>query len=285
MKAVQKGFSLLELIAVMAIMAILAGAMAPNIASRIDAAYRDAERDNLATLAQNLREAIVEQKRIPSMRAQSWTQAIASVSAYSAGRIARNDKGYRRRLLIDPQFYSDSARPSREYVQNRGLRQRPYSPRMMLVSSLGGELRLPALGVEAFDAIWNQYETAVLREGGDVLIERIHLAAYFHRLVLSNRHSSERPFFQLENGDRQALPRARNNADSSVTRYVLHNTQIALYQAPFPSGSKQQTALVQSDTAMRYQPLERTGSQDDDDDNNNRGGRERSATGGVWVQP
>ncbi len=285
MKAVQSGYSLLELIAVMAIMAILAGAMAPNIAERIDAARRDAERQNLAILAQDLKQSILQQKRIPSMRPASWSQAIATVSSYSRERILRNDKGFVRRLLVDPRFFSQEGKPFRGFVQNRGLKQRPYSPRMMLASSLKQALRIPQLSASEFDAIWNQTAQSPLRENNDLIIERINLAPYFHRIVLSNQRSGERPFYQLEAGDKQAVPRASNNRDGSITRYVLHDTRIALHQAPFPSGRRQQTAFVQSDYSMRYQSAGTGGGQPgrgngDDADKDNGAG-----SVAVWVKP
>ena len=49
------GFSLLELIGVMAVMAILAGALAPSVFQLIEEGYQTAERQSLKTIADALR--------------------------------------------------------------------------------------------------------------------------------------------------------------------------------------------------------------------------------------
>lgn len=248
----EAGFSLLELIAVMAVMAILAGTMAPNIAASVDRAYRDSERQTLSVLAQDLRQAIVNDKRIPSPSANTWGQAIARVSEYPLQRIIANDKGYRRRLLVDPQFFAGPARHFKGYVQKKGLQQPPQSPRMMLVSDL--RRHVPALKNDAavFDAIWHQRSDAMIKESKDLLIERINLADQFHRLVVGNQNK-QRTFFRLENGPAVAVPKAIAGRDGSLTRYVIHGSRLLLHHAPYPSGTVQQVTVVQADTAWHYQ--------------------------------
>lgn len=277
----QAGFSLLELVGVMAVVAIMAGALAPNLADSIDTAYSDAERQNLKTLAESLQEYILEQKRIPSPQASSWVDAIASVSTYSKERIRSNDKGYRRRLLFDPGFFTGGDKKFKGYVQGKGLNQQPVSPRMMLISDMTRHTRNVKNKTAVFDAIWNRADKAVLKEGDDLIIERINLAGKFHRIILSNQNSKSASY-RLESGSNEPVPRANGGRDGSLTRYVLHNSRIALFAAPYPSGDMQQVAVVKSDYAMRYQStvtgVQNNGKKEDDD-------KAQSAPDWVWVKP
>ena len=289
----QNGFTLLELVGVLAVMAILAGTLAPNIADSIDRAYAEAERENMAALARGLEQAILQQKRIPSPRTEDWVTAIAETSALARERIARNDRGHARRLVFDPRFFSKQARRFSGFSQNRGLKQRPLSPRIMLISGL--KQRPPAIKntAAAFDAVWNQTADAVIRESDDIIIERLNLAPHFHRVILGNQ-DSRRPYYRLESGAATPLPRARNNRDGTLTRYVLSGTRLALYHAPYPSGRLQQTAVVQADYAMRYQSAtagaaSAAGDGDDDDDWKKRKNRKNNRRGNDatwrWARP
>ena len=287
----QNGFTLLELVGVLAVAAILAGTLAPNIADSIDRAYAEAERDNMVALARGLEQAILQQKRIPSPKTEDWVAAIAETSALARERIARNDRGHARRLVFDPRFFSKQARRFSGFSQNRGLKQRPLSPRIMLISGL--KQRPPTIKntAEAFDAVWNQTADAAIRESDDIIIERLNLTPHFHRVILGNQ-DSRRPYYRLESGATTPLPRARNNRDGTLTRYVLSGTRLALYHAPYPSGRLQQTAVVQADYAMRYQSAAAGAASDGDDDDddgdkrkNRKNKRRSSDTTWRWARP
>ena len=248
----QTGFSLMELIGVMAVMAILAGTLAPNIADGLNQAYSDAEKASMQVLSDGLRRYVLEQKRIPRANINQWRPAIASVVSVPDDQVAFNDKGFRRRLVFDPRFLTtvDSNFPG--IVQNQGLAAPPVSPRAMLISDLNRNVPAVANNTATFTSIWNQTGTPPIVESDDVIIERIHFGDLFHRVILSNQNAAQ-PYFRFETGTTVAVPPSVGGADGVITRYVLQNSQISLFQDPFPSGGLQHVMLVKEDYSNRYQ--------------------------------
>ncbi len=242
-----RGFSLLEMIAVLAIMSILASSMAPNVIASIDRAMNDAERSNLDTMADSLVTYIERTKSIPSARPSDWSAAIAAYGDETQGQILQNKKRYRRVLYVDPAFFSKSGGRFKGYQQDTGLSAQPASPRMMLVSVMSGNAPSAPTSSKAFDDIWNQTDNAGLKESDDVIIKRINLARQFHRVTLTNRNTSQAGY-RIENGNQAPIPAASNGGEGSVTRYVLSNSQIKLYDQTFPSGSLLATLTVNDET-------------------------------------
>ena len=242
----------MELIGVMAVIAIMAGALAPNIFDSIDRAYADAESQNLQSLAGNLESYILENQRIPTAARSSWVPALASVSEYPEASIEFNQKNFRRRLIADPRFFTSSDSQFKGFVQNQGLTTAPVSPRIMLVSDMTRNVPKVANQFQVFDDIWNQSGTPVLVESDDLKIERINLTDIFHRLILSNQNTNQ-PYYQLESGKRTALPAANGSLDGSTTRFVLGGTRLNLFEEPYPSGSRAQSLIIQSALSLRYQ--------------------------------
>lgn len=248
----QKGFSLMELIGVMTVMAILAGTLAPNFADTINRANSEAEKINMNVLSDALRQYVIDQKRIPRANVNQWRPAIAGVTSIPEGEVEFNDKGYRRRLVFDPRFLTGADSNFPGVVQNQGLATPPVSPRAMLISDLTRNVPAVANNTATFNAIWNQTGTPAIVESDDVIIERLHFGDLFHRVILSNQNTAQ-PYFRLENGTNVAIPAAVSGVDGVITRYVLQNSQIALFQAPFPGGGLQQVMLVQKEYSRRYQ--------------------------------
>lgn len=248
----QRGFSLMELIGVMAVIAILAGTLAPGIADNLNRAYSDAERVNMETLAESLQRYVMEQKQIPNANVNNWRPAIASVTAFAESEIEFNDKGYRRRLVFDPRFLTNAVANFGGLTQNQGLAAAPFSPRAMLISDLNQNVPAVANNVATFDAIWNQTGTPTIVESNDVIIERMHFGEMFHRVVLSNQNTAQ-PYYRIENGGTFTIPAAVGGVDGVLTRFVIRNSQVSLFSDPFPTGALEQVFIVRSDHSNRYQ--------------------------------
>jgi len=242
----------MELIGVMAIMAILAGALSPNIARSIDKAYSEAESQNMETITDNLGEYILQKKRIPSGKISSWVNAISTISKIKKEDLEYNNKGYRRQLVFDPRFFSNSDKVFKGFKQKKGLSKPPISPRALLISDMTRHVSKVSNRAKVFNAIWNQTKSSPLTESKTLKIERINLSDKFHRIILSNERNSK-PSYQLEKGKVGVLPSAKKGRDGIITRYVLDNTKINLFDAPYPKGKLKQTTIIREDWSIRYQ--------------------------------
>lgn len=244
-----RGFTLIELIGVMAIAAILASALAPRVFDDIKRARQDKEAKNLATLRATLETYILENKRIPGPALNTWSSALAQLSNLPQAKVSTNDKGYRRGFYVDPRFFTTTDTAFTGYTQQSGLTSPPVSPRIMLVSRLTSHAPAAPTTNAAFTAIWNQTSAATLVEGPDVRIERLNLSDAFHRVILSNEHTAQAAY-QLETGTVTAIP-----TSTLVTRYVLGRTRVNLFQDPFPTGALDEVFIVADDHDYVYRSI------------------------------
>lgn len=241
----------MELIGVLAVMAILAGMMAPSVFSGINEAYATAERGNLETLADDLERYISSSLSIPSRQPANWSSAIASMSGYREAQILDNARGYQRGIYFDPQFMTTAQVAFNGYTQTSGLSAQPNSPRLMIISDFGGNVpTLPADAAE-FNAIWNQSSSARYLESDEVMIQRVHLGRYFHRIVLTNTNSNQ-PGYALENQAEAAIPSASGAISGVAERYLLEGTRLQLNADPFPVGTLLNTVLVTQAVGYSY---------------------------------
>lgn len=246
-----KGFTLMELIGVMAVIAILASVLAPAIFDAIDRAFAEAETENLQELKVSLINQILDNKRIPRQTMSDWVPTLAQYVQTTEEQVEFNAKGFRRRLYADPNFFGAADTVFPGYTQTTGLAAAPNSPRIMLVSDLSGNAPNPPGNGSDFDAIWNQTAGAAVVEGSDVKIVRINLRGLFHRVIFLNSNTQQ-PAYRLETQVAQAIPPSSGSVDGSLTRYVIEDTEVALFAQPFPTGVLTTTALVKADRQMRF---------------------------------
>ena len=245
----------MELIAVMAIMAILAGSLAPTIFDQIKRAKAEAESKNLIVIMDNLKTYIQEQKIIPTSSTSNWTQAISSVSNSPINKLEYNSNNFRRRLVFDPQFLSNVDSNFSGVIQNQGLALEPVSPRIMLISNLNANASSLTNSSSIFNDIWQQNSSALIKESVDVKIERLNLKNIFNRVVLTNSNPNLASF-QLENGSIVSIPAASVGSDGIISRWVISKTKISLYGVPATGigmGDLEQTNIIESDWTSRYQ--------------------------------
>ena len=247
----QTGFTLMELIGTMAIIAILAATLAPALTDGIDRAYSAREEVNLQVLMEALEAEILQNKAIPRENTAEWTAVVARYADLAREDVEFNARGYRRRLYVDPLFFSTTETTFPGYIQTAGLDRRPYSPRLMLVSDLTGNAPNPPATAAAFAAIWDQQGSPAVQEGPKVKIVRLNLAGHFHRVLLTNS-SIQQPGYQLESGAGTAVPAAAGGTDGTLIRYVLRSTRISVFASPYPTGNMTTTTIVAEDVALHY---------------------------------
>ena len=246
-----RGFTLIELIGVMAVMAILASVITPNIIDDVLRARQQREAQILRNFSAHLISYVQDEKRLPTLRDADWTRSIAMYSNDPEHKILFNEQGYRRGYYVDPRFFTDSDEVFNGYIQTGGLSREPNSPRIMLVSSLTSDAPPAPTSGAAFDAIWHQRQAASLSEGPGIKIERINLRKMFHRVILSNEHAKW-PKFQLETGELIDLPSAQTYGDGLLTRYVIDKTRLNLFADSHEPDALDEVIIVEQAQSYSY---------------------------------
>ena len=217
-----RAFSLIELMGVLAVLAIFCALMVPNVTKAIDQAVRVREAADLNTFSNALVLSLLQTKTVP--RAEGIPLAIAAYLPLPLSAITNNPRCRSRSFLIDPRLllrgvFSDVL----PYVQANDfglVTEYGTNPaagaRMMIVSTLdGGNPPVPT-GVPSaasFDDLWNtpahtkpQTWTTWKGDPDDVIIQRINLEPLFVQLILLNRSGVGAATFAIDGYPPMAVP-------------------------------------------------------------------------------
>ena len=188
------GFTLIEIIGVLAVLAILSAILAENILTRMREAARQAEATSLATLADTFQESAVRTKYVPA--ATNITTILAADLAVPVERVQRTAGGNLRWFWVDPSCQVGTAGATLPYTQTAAGSAQPSRVRLAILGSVGTPLPARNDGPTAaeFDGVWNAAPGTVpasLRAlwGGladDLKIQRMDAGTLFCRLVLEN---------------------------------------------------------------------------------------------------
>lgn len=189
-----RGFTLIESISVLAILAILASAVTLNMVERMKLASRQVETTSMESMAEALRSYIIRTKRIPAE--SEWPAAIAQELGISVSRVQKTRMGNLRTFMADPTLSVGAPTNtafSLPYVQGMLGTVTPANPRLLVVSSV--DKPLPSIGTTtaAFTNVWSTREDAVpstwtswRSTAEDLRIQRIDLRGIFKRVVFNN---------------------------------------------------------------------------------------------------
>lgn len=229
----RSGFTIVELIGVMAILAILASFAVPAFVKQIDQARLEEEGQNLVVLGEALQRHIIGARTVPK---DAGAAGIAEELGVAIGQITATASGRPRVFLSDPEMILGSDPAVLPYTQTiNGSPARPENVRIMIVSSHG--LDLPDLAAqvaavpEAFDELWDTPEGSVPAgwpsewsgRGGRLLVCRLDLSPLFYRLIVNNLTSGVEPVFSIDDGDTYQL------TASAWSTYYFQETAIGFY--------------------------------------------------------
>src|SRR2546422_516037 len=151
-----QGFTAIELTGVLAVLAILAATVIPNVIRRIDFATWQRETSDLKVMANGLVRTILLDKAVYNQA--GLPAAAAKYLDLSLSQVTTNSRGFSRVFLVDPSLNINGVSASGlPYPQgNSGSTNRPGNPRMMIVSTLARALptALSSINAANFANIW-----------------------------------------------------------------------------------------------------------------------------------
>lgn len=237
------GFSLIELIGVLAVVAIAAALIIPSIIRRVDNAARIKEGNDLLAISNSIALNVMRTRVIPSETAglTNWARFVADWTRTSSNQVAINPRRNARAFLVDNGGWFQSR--TLPYVQGTaGSATRPVNARVILLSSMDPARPLPQTlparpSATEFNAIWDAAEnvrpgttlwtTDWGGRGEDLVIQRIDVGKLFHHLILVNRDPPGRALFSIDANDPTAL-----NAVHAA--FYLNGTDLGLYPTNVP---------------------------------------------------
>jgi type II secretory pathway pseudopilin PulG len=236
------GFSLIEMIGVMAIMAISIAMLLPVLTQSTDTALATQEATSLQSFATALQLNIQRNHVIPNVT--NWGSIVATELGMTATAVTNTARGQQRWLLVDSNGFSNF--PPLPYVETSSGITNPFGngaiPRFIIISSLGATL--PTMVSNSyplqtdFNALWTNQPGTIPQtapwvsplwsgHGADLTIQRLDLAYIFAHLVLNNLDSSNASY--SINGSASLTLGAYGTASNSLNAYFLTATVLNLY--------------------------------------------------------
>lgn len=165
-----QGFTLVELIGVLAILAILASFITPNVINQLRSARRDAEDQQLANIAQGIELYIRQTRSLPVNLAALSPDYVA----VSSGQLTNNANGFLRYFFIQPNITG--------YTNAIGTTSANLADsRFLLITNLNQNAN-PTIATDAeFETWWNTDETGT----PDLKIHRGQFGHLLHLISLS----------------------------------------------------------------------------------------------------
>jgi len=259
-RPVRRAFTLIEMIGVMAMMAIAAAAILPVLTSQTDNALASQETATMQSFVSALQNNIQRNHVIPS--ATNWVNIVAGELGMSSNNVALTARNVPRVLLIDTNGFGKMTLP---YTETSGGMPDALTnstlPRFLIVSSLGAAL--PAafttnnvngyLDLADFNALWNCASGTVPRTGvwtnwtgksTDISVQRLNLGYLFAHLVLNDLDAVNASYSINGSAVQNLSP-----TNTQLNAYFLTATVLTLYLA---NTNIEATQILNMDSSWEY---------------------------------
>jgi hypothetical protein len=260
----RRAFSLLEMVGVLAVMAILMLAVLPSLLKDLTLKFHASEAASLTTIINGLRSYVGDTRQIPGPA--TFAQNIALELGWLVSDVSTNAHGNARLYLADPALRIGppplTPFSTLPYVQGTNGSAQPVNPRVMVISSLGAPLSATitagaATNAALFAQIWSSTDgtTPVGWSGSEdwsyILIQRLNLAPMFVQLLLNN-NSSTPGWYSIDNTNSPVvLPSV-----PSFSAFYLVGTGVGLHTT---GGTPMQVQQVLQDFPPNISPTNLSG--------------------------
>jgi len=232
-RKVSGGFSLIELIGVLAVVSILAVALAPILIKQLDQIAGDKEISQMKLFAVTFRQGVAKTKTIPNE--SGWAQLIATNLGLQIDQVRTNDRRQPRVFMIDPALRVNGAVLPYAQTMN-GAAPAPVNLRLIILASISTPLPATitngvASSAAVFSNIWECTEGTVpvgwawSGPGTDLKIQRLNIDDLFVPLTLSKDAATTGSAgnFSIDAFGPSAVP-----SDSFTSSYI-DGTALGLY--------------------------------------------------------
>jgi type II secretory pathway pseudopilin PulG len=227
---------LIEMIGVLAVIALLAVALIPQIIRRVDQAAATKEDADLNAMGDSLTQYILRNKRIPDYT--EIASSIANDMSLPLVAVTNTPRRLARAFLTDQNFRVNGAALPYGPQTTNGSVGPPVSARMIFVSSLSRALPITSsasLSDAEFQAIWDTPEgakpsTATWNGFGsrdDLHIKKLNLAPLFYQLILINHDTVAVGRFSIDGTTNSTLGVPAGGL--GWNRYYLDGTVLGLH--------------------------------------------------------
>ncbi len=265
--AARDGFTVLELLAVLAVLVLLAAAAIPLLLRLLDQQTRETEQVALRSLADGFQKYVFRTRTIPSDT--NFASTVGPEIGWKTAEAQYNSRGATRVILIDPALHigqytngSPATGGLLPYTQGVAGSKAPLSPRLIIVSSLG--VALPSTivsGIPSNTTFTNIWATAPNTKPSlwtwtgnpdDLRIERINMSQWFNEVSL-NRVGSSQGRYSVDNS---AVAGAVVPPSAPYSIWLLDNTMVYLWSHSGGSdaitGGLQATETVDTSLSFVY---------------------------------
>jgi prepilin-type N-terminal cleavage/methylation domain-containing protein len=276
----ERAFSLIEMIGVLAVIAILAAVMVPSLIRQMDRIAGEQESAALRSLSDALQQRILRNRYIPS--STDWATNIATELGAEVANVTTNSRRQPRFFLIDPalRIGNNNNSSGLPYTQanwlttnlfgslctNNGALVPALSPRLLIVSSIGRALPTNIVsGVVSnnnFSAIWDRNDTGNTLpatsftwtgwpNGDDLKVQRVNLSPLFVRLILTSiTNVSESAYYSIDTTSTNYIVYPAQGSSQGRDGYFIKNSVLYLYRGRTNIDSQQ---ILSSDTSFVYE--------------------------------
>jgi len=223
------GFSMIEMVGVLAVIAILAATLIPTVIRRVDQGTLTREIADLQTMSDAFTQYVVRNKTVPDQN--NLASDIGNQLSLPVSAITTNSRRFARAFLIDPNLSIDGL--PLPYTQTNNGATNVTDARVMILSSLSSAL--PANMTPDFNNIWNAAEGTVpagsafsgwAGKGDDLRIKKLNVQPQFYQLILIN-HDTVTPGFSIDGSSVVPVPNT-GAWNPGWNKYYLDSTVVAL---------------------------------------------------------